>query len=151
VLLAFEQALADNGDIVVRRWRTVDGIATPLGGGCGRGGSNHATCARSPHSSFTHRLRDALPAAPAVFVFSAGQGALPCGPCQLIPALANAILVPLATDAGGDVSLPVPIPSVSPLLGVPFFTQWATVDLSAPACGLFSVHLSNALRVVIES
>jgi len=151
VMLAWEQALANNGDIIVRRWRTIDGDATSLGGQCGRGGSNHATCARSPNNQFAHRLRDALPAAPAVFVFSASQASFPCGSCDLIPGLAGAILVPGATDGSGEAILPVPIPQLSPLIGVPFFTQWATIDLSAPACTLFSLHLSNALRIVIEA
>ncbi len=150
VLLAWEQSVAGNGDIIVRRWQTVDGTVTSLGGGCGRGGSSRATCARSPNPRFAHHLRDALPSAPAVFVFSPGQLGFPCGPCNLVPDLASAIILLLGTDGLGRASLPVAISPASSLIGVPFFTQWATVDVTAPACTLFSLHLSNALRIVIQ-
>ncbi|MEZ5966707.1 MAG: hypothetical protein R3F56_22910 [Planctomycetota bacterium] len=149
-LLTWEQVLTNNGDIIVRGWRTVDGNTTSLGGGCGRGGSNRATCARSPNGGFAHRLRDALPIAPTVFVLSPAQGSFACGPCVIVPDLTGAIMLLSATNVGGDASVPVVIPSLSPLIGVPLFTQWATVDLTTPACFL-GLHLSNALRVVIES
>lgn len=152
-LVAWEQSdpATLNGDIIVRAWNTVDGGVTSLGGGCGRGGSNRATCARSPSSSFSHRLRGALPSAPAVFLLSAARSSFPCGPCNVVPDLTTALTLGLGTDALGNVSLPSQIPSMSPLIGVPLFTQWATVDLAAPACTVFPLHLSNALRLVIES
>ncbi len=31
------------------------------------------------------------------------------------------------------------------------FTQWATLTFTAPACNLFSLDMSNALRIVIQS
>jgi len=149
MLLAWEQSLSGNGDVIVRGWRTEDGVVSSLGGGCGRGGSNRATCARSAHS-LTLRLRDALPAATTVLLLSATQLPFGCGICSLLPNVATGITVTLATDAGGEAAVPVPIPANSPLIGVPFLTQWATLDLASPACPLFSMHLSNALRVVIE-
>jgi len=151
VLLVWEQALAGNGDIIARRWRTVDGVVTSLGGGCGRGGTNTATCAFSPNVNFAHRLRDALGLAPTVFILSAGAASFPCGSCNLIPALGGAVSVVTNTDLSGEARLPVSILASSPLIGVPLFTQWATLDLTTPGCSQFSLNLSNALRVVIES
>ncbi len=69
---------------------------------------------------------------------------------MVVPDLASAIVQLLGTDGLGRTSLPVAIQTMSSLIGVPFFTQWATVDLTAPACPLFSLHLSNALRLVIQ-
>lgn len=152
-LVAWEQSdvATLNGDIIARSWNTLDGRSTSLGGGCGRGGSNHATCARSPSPQFAHRLRGALPNAPAVFLLAGTQSNYPCGPCNVVPDLATAITLVLSTDALGNVSLPIQIQAQSPLIGVPLLTQWATVDFSTPACTALPVHLSNALRVVIEA
>jgi hypothetical protein len=150
VVLTWEQALANNGDIIARGWRTVDGLATSLDGGCGGGGTNRATCARSPNLTFSLRLRDASPIAPTVFLFAGAAGGLPCGPCNIVPDLASAIALPLTTDASGESNLPFFIPALSPLIGVPLFSQWATIDAVAPACNL-GLHVSNALRIVIES
>ncbi|MGE0143102.1 MAG: hypothetical protein AB7I19_00425 [Planctomycetota bacterium] len=149
VVLTWEQALAGNGDIIARGWRTLDGLVTPLDGGCGRGGSNRATCARSPNLTFALRLRDALPSAPTVFLFAGAAAGLSCGPCNIVPDLTSAIALPLATDASGESNLPFFVPALSPLIGVPLFSQWATIDSVAPACSL-GLHFSDALRIVIE-
>ncbi len=149
-LITWEQALAGNGDIIARRWLSNDGEATSLGGGCGRGGSNVAGCPRSPNFNFAHRLRDALPLAPTVFLLSAGQAGLPCGPCNLVLDLSGAVSLVTATNLSGDASIPYSIPGASPLVGVPLFTQWATFDVNAPACSQFLLHLSDALRIVIQ-
>ena len=150
VLLTWEQALAGNGDIVARRWLAVDGDVTSLGGGCGLGGRNDAGCARSPNLLFAHRMLEGLANAPIVFILSIGQAGLPCGSCNLIPDLSTAITLMTTTDALGGAIVPTPIPAASPLVGLPLFTQWATVDLNTPACPQFLLHLSNALRVVIQ-
>jgi hypothetical protein len=85
-----------------------------------------------------------------VFLFAGAAGGLPCGPCNIVPDLASAIALPLTTDASGESNLPFFIPALSPLIGVPLFSQWATIDAVAPACNL-GLHVSNALRIVIES
>ncbi len=151
VLMAWPQndVTSTNTDIIIRRWQTVDGGTASLGGGCGEGGTNRATCARSPNPVFTHRLRDSIPSAPTVFLMAATQLGLQCGPCTLVPNPAEIALV-LNTDASGEVALRAAIPAASPLIGVPLFTQWATIDLATPACTLFPIDLSNALRVLIQ-
>ncbi|MFO1050579.1 MAG: hypothetical protein U1F36_00025 [Planctomycetota bacterium] len=150
VLLTWEQALAGNGDIVARRWLAVDGDITSLGGGCGRGGLNYTGCARSPNPFFAHRMIEGLPSAPVVLVLSIGQAGLQCGSCNLIPDLTTSITMVTTTDVFGSAVRIMPIPTASPLVGLPLFTQWATVDVNAPACTLLSVHLSDALRFVIQ-
>ncbi len=150
LLLAYELEIGFFSEIYVRAWRTVDGDTSSLGGGCGRGGTNRATCARSPNAGFAHRLLHALPNAPTVFVLSAGQAGFPCGVCNLIPNLAGAITLVVSTDVSGNVRLPVAIQPSSQLIGVPLFTQWATVTLTSPACSLFSLDMSNAVRIVIQ-
>jgi len=152
-LLVWETASAtasSNGDIIARLWRAADGAVTSLGGGCGAGGTNHATCARSPNRFFTHRLRGATPSTAAVFVLSGLRRDFSCGACTLIPDVATAILIPLRTDAAGEAAVFSAIPASSELIGVPLLTQWATVDLAPRACALFHFDLSNALRVVVE-
>ncbi|MEZ5962795.1 MAG: hypothetical protein R3F56_03010 [Planctomycetota bacterium] len=150
VLLTWEQALAGNGDIIARRWVAVDGDVTSLGGGCGLGGRNAAGCPRSPNPFFSHWLLEAPLRVPAIFVLSIGQSSLPCGSCNLIPDLTTAITVITATDGSGRSFVPAGIPASSPLVGIPVFTQWATIDTSAPACPRFLLHLSDALRIVIR-
>jgi len=150
VLLVWEQALAGNGDIIARRWRAVDGDVTSLGGGCGRGGSNLASCARSPHA-FAHVLRDAPALTPTVFLIAASPAGFSCGGCNLLPNLIGAASVVTTTSVNGQAAVGTDLPPASPLIGVPLFTQWATFDPATPACSQFLLNLSNALRVVIES
>ena len=90
-LFVWEQVLSGNGDIIARGWRTVDGDVASLGGGCGRGGTNRASCARSPATAFSFRLRDAVAAAPSVFLLSGSQSSIPCGACNLIPDLTGGL------------------------------------------------------------
>ncbi|MEZ5964033.1 MAG: hypothetical protein R3F56_09335 [Planctomycetota bacterium] len=136
--------------IVAQRFHADDGLVTSRGGGCGAGGVAHATCARSPNPAFAHRLVGALPNAPTIFVVAASESPFPCGTCNLVPDVLSAIMLPMATSAAGEASLPVPIPASSPLRGVPLIEQWVTVDLTTPACATFRFDLSDALRVVIE-
>lgn len=140
---------SDANGVFARPFRAVDGVVTSLGGGCGSGGTALVTCARSPNSRFAHRLRNSIPNSPCAFVLSGSQGQFSCGTCTVIPDLAAAIVLTNSVGAG-DSSLPVAIPTNSSLRGVPLFEQWATLNLLTPACGLFSLDLSNALRVVIE-
>lgn len=150
VLLAYDLTITSPSAVYVRAWRTVDGDVTSLGGGCGHGGTNRATCARSPNPNFAHRLLQALPNAPTVFVISGSQAGFPCGACNLLPNLTGAITLVVSTDVSGNVRLPIALPPASPLIGVPLFTQWATVTLTSPACSLLSLDMSNALRIVIQ-
>jgi hypothetical protein len=71
-LLVWEStsATTGNSDIAAQLWRSVDGAVTSLGGGCGVGGVNQATCARSPNPSFEHRLIGATAFTQAVFILS---------------------------------------------------------------------------------
>lgn len=153
-LFVWETASAtasSNGDIIGRVWRSVDGAATSLGGGCGNGGINLATCPHSPNRFFGHRLVEATPSTQAVFVLSGLRHDVPCGTCILVPDVATAILLPHRTDQAGRATVFFPIPAGSEFIGVPLLTQWATLDLAAPrACALFHFDLSNALRVVVE-
>jgi hypothetical protein len=130
VLFAWPQTIiaTTNTDIIIRAWQTVDGAGGSLGGGCGTGGTYHATCARSPNRLFAHRLRDSIPGMPAAFILSTVQLGLPCGPCTLVPDPGSGIVLAMSTSAGGDASVPFGIPSSSPLRGVAFFGQWATFD-----------------------
>ena len=108
------------------------------------------SCARSPNPTFAHRLVGALPNAPTIFVLAGSESPIPCGTCRLVPDLSAAIVLPLATSAAGEASVPVPIPANSTLRGVPLVEQWVTIDLATPACTNFQLDLSDALRVVIE-
>jgi hypothetical protein len=152
VLLAWARSelTAFNGDIIVRAWDTIDGVAVDFGGACGDGGRNYASCARSPNASFSHRLLNSLPSTAALFVVSASQAPFACGGCTLIPNLNGGIILPATTNSVGDASYALSIGVNSPLIGVPLFTQWATVDLVTPSCRLFILEMSNALRVTIE-
>jgi len=138
-----------NADIAARLWRSADGTATSLGGGCGSGGTARATCARVPNPNFVHRLLGATPSTPAFLCQSLGQGQSSCGPCNLFPDLNSAVVQGSATDLLGNAASSAPIPNIASLIGLVLFEQWVTLRAGG-ACSVFSIDLSNALRVVIE-
>jgi hypothetical protein len=140
----------DSSGILAQLFHAADGIVTSRGVGCGSGGIAYATCARSPNPLFAHQLLAAPPNAPTIFCIAASESPLVCGGCTLVPDLRSAILLPLATSAAGEARVAVRIPASSPLRGVPLVEQWATINLTNPACTNFQIDLSDALRVVIE-
>jgi hypothetical protein len=150
-LLVFTRIFsASDHDVHAQRWRAADGAVGSFGGGCGSGGTNRATCAVSPNANFTHRLRDSLSNAPALFVVSATRLSFHCGACTLVPDPNTGIMLSTVTNPNGDVALPMPVPAFSSLINVPFITQWVTLDLVSPACPVFSIEMPNALQVAIE-
>jgi len=120
---------------------------TDLGGGCASGGSARATCARAGNLDFTHRLRAAAPATPALLLLGTTRLDLACGPCTVVP-LPLVALDAGATDAVGNASLRMPLPANPSLVGALLYEQWLVA--SAGACPLLQSSLSNALSVQIQ-
>ncbi|MEM7205951.1 MAG: hypothetical protein AAF628_37195 [Planctomycetota bacterium] len=137
--------------VAYQRFRADDGVTTDLGGGCGKGGTAFATCARMGNSSFAPQLRLAQPRRAAWLLLSGTRADFRCGPCTVIPNAGRAFLAPAAgggTDARGGARVRFQIPPWVALSGATFYQQWLVADdMAAPCVGL---SLSNALRVQIE-
>jgi hypothetical protein len=148
-LVVWTRFTASNGDIVGRFWRSIDGVTSSLGGGCGTGGTAQATCAMVPNPDFAHRLRGATPSAGTFLLQSLGQESASCGPCTRVPALAGGVALFLVTDALGNAAASSGIPHDIGLRGLVLFDQRFTLRTGG-ACSQFAVDMSNALRIVIE-
>ena len=138
-------------DIMARRWDSVDGSVTDLGGGCGNdAGQGYATCARSGNATFSMRLLSDLPNTPAILVISRHLGDVPCGSCTLRPDPYAGWIAPRTTDSNSRASFDIAIPSSAALTGVTFYAQWLVSEPVSPGCYLFSSDLTNAFSLRIQ-
>ncbi len=148
-LIVWESKGANNaGEIRARRFLASDGIATDLGGGCGSGGTNYATCARTGQSGFRFQVREGRSATSLLFVgperIDAG-----CGPCRLVPDPASSAVVLVSTSAAGRAEVAVPIPNSTHVRGIKLYSQWLLLS-SAGACTRLPGDFSNALEITIQ-
>ena len=147
---AGSEAMLVWGKVKAQRYRPDDGATTNLGGGCGQGGAALASCAVVGHSSFTPRLRAATPTVLALVVLGVPGAGFVCGPCNLVPDLATAALLPIGTtNSAGEIAVNLPIPASASMSGGAFVQQWIT--LPGSGCGLFGgFDLSIALQVTVQ-
>ncbi|MBK8974381.1 MAG: hypothetical protein IPM29_00495 [Planctomycetes bacterium] len=155
VMIAFDETAFGSGnhDLLLQRFRPLDGDVTSLGGACGfesnpafGRGSNSAMCARSPNGTFAFRLDQAVPNAPVLFVLGLTRQDLAfcSSSCTLVPAAD--ITIPTATDACGRASVPMPIGGgVANVLTM--YTQWLVVH---PRASCFGADFSPALRITVQ-
>ncbi len=133
-----------------RRWRSDDGIATDLGGGCYGGARIWAQCARGGSPEFEMRVTAAVPTAASWLVLSLDRLRFSCSGCELIADPFSGYVLPATTDGRGDAAIPTGITDSS-ATGLQFYAQWlfAVPSGSAP-CASFPVGMSNAVRVQIQ-
>lgn len=135
---------------LARRYRADDGINVNLGGGCGAEGSNYADCAIAGNNLFRARLRGSIASSMSFWVVSPSRFDFACGACTLIPDPWTGFTVAATTDARGDTSIGVAIPSGTALVGATFIHQWVTLQPGTPACTTFGADLSDALETEIQ-
>lgn len=133
-------------ELLAHRFQAQDGELTDLGGGCGPGGTAHATCGLSGTLHFGVGLRGAAPLTPAILVLGPQSQPFDCGPCRLVPR--PLFLVPSSTDAQGSASHSLPLPASVALPGLDILAQWI---VRAPGpCATVGSSLSNAIQVTVE-
>ncbi len=98
------------------------------------------------NASFALRCALARPNAPAAFLIAGATANLPIGVCTLLvdPAFVSILT---ASDAGGVVSLPLPVPNNTVFAGALLFAQCAVVDPNGSLFG--AISLSHGLRIQI--
>ena len=137
-----------SGPIRAQRFLADDGIATDLGGGCGNGGTNYATCARAGHAAFRFQVREGLNGNGVLFLGFERIDAN-CGPCRLVPDPSTGVMVSITTSSAGRAELAVPIPNTPTVRGTVLYSQWFLFQNGAP-CVTLPGHMSNALQVVVQ-
>jgi ELWxxDGT repeat protein len=128
------------------------GYADPFGAGCpGTGGRIPALFATTPllnSTSFRFDLGNARASAPAAIWVGAGPTPLAVGGgCRLYLALSPILVFPIATDAAGGASLPLPLPNAPPLLGLLLHAQSLVADPAGAWFGL--IAFSNPVQLVL--
>ncbi|MCA8974347.1 MAG: hypothetical protein KDC98_06475 [Planctomycetes bacterium] len=143
---------SSGGDVYGHLWTSDDGNVGNMTGGCGEGGRTEASCPLLGNAGFTVRLRDARPSTGAVLVISLNQVGINCGPCRFVADPFHVIgLEVAASDAAGNVALPIPIPNVASLSGQYFFAQWLVSAWgTTPLCGIFGCFLADGLYLQIR-
>ena len=139
-----------------KTWESV----TSLGYGTGCLGTRIAKSNRPAigSSDFTPAVYNASPAVPAFLIIGDSRmiwggtllpfdlSAIGATNCHLLASLL--VSVPTVTDASGQASLALPVPSLGSLVGRPIYMQWASVD--AAATNTLPLAFSNAMEVVFE-
>lgn len=126
-----------------------DGVVVEIDPGCGEGGVAHAKCSVAGNSDFEFRLTDAAPGVPVFLGLSSSTLNMPCGPCVWVPRLATGVLVAAGnTDGGGEQAVPIPLPNIPEIVGVPLYAQWFVFT---PSPGCIAIDFSSALRVEIDA
>lgn len=135
---------SDLSRIKAQRYDPADGIVSGLGGKCGLGGVQSATCAAVP-GTLGLAIENAATTAPALLILGAQTWNFNCGSCRIVPrALAT---VAATTDQVGRASVGFSL--TDPVfVGAQLLTQWLVV--SPPSDCFGNVSLSNALRVEIQ-
>jgi len=151
VIESYDFGVSSQGDIEARRWDSRDGEIADLGGGCGSDeGRAYANCAIIGNANFEARVISELPSAPAFLIGSSNYSGLPCGSCQLKPDPYSGWVVATTTDAFGQASLAVAIPSDTSIQGMSLYIQWLISEPISPGCYLFGADMTNGLRLTIE-
>ncbi len=99
------------------------------------------------NAGFAIRLTQALPSTLAVLVTSEGSTNINLGGCYLLLDLPIVFGPTFATDAAGQVNVPLPIPNNPALVGYSLFCQWAVLDPAGPLLG--ALASSNGLQAQI--
>ena len=133
-----------NADIRAIRYDADEGSISNLAGGCGTGGTAAASCAISPNSAFTIRLRSAAPSGTNYLVLSPTTLNLSCGACTLVPNPYTGFVSIGTNDSLGDRSVSLPIPAA--VIGASLVMQFIT-----PGTNCFGgFDLSNAVRITVQ-
>ncbi|MBL8768113.1 MAG: hypothetical protein JNL94_12135, partial [Planctomycetes bacterium] len=143
------EAVAGTGSVLAYRHFSVDGIQQSLGNNCG--GRAYAMGAKVGNPNFRLQLTAADPLAPTYLILSASAVNVPCGACTLVANPSQGLLLALGnTDVNGEFAWVTGIPNNPAYVGLPFITQWFTIDNVSPGCPSLGVNFSSTLKTTLQ-
>lgn len=150
VMAAIErEAVTPTGSVVAYRHTSVDGLQESLGNNCG--GRAYAMGAKVGNPNFRLQLTAADPMAPTYLILSASAVNVQCGNCTLVANPSQGLLLAMGnTDANGELGWTVGIPNNPTYVGLPFITQWLTVDNATPGCPSLGVNFSSTVKTTLQ-
>lgn len=149
VAVVEREAVAGTGSVLAYRHVSVDGIQQSLGNNCG--GRAYAMGAKVGNPNFRLQLTAADPLAPTYLILSASAVNVPCGACTLVANPSQGLLLALGnTDVNGEFAWVTGIPNNPAYVGLPFITQWFTIDNVSPGCPSLGVNFSSTLKTTLQ-